>query len=311
MGLYTRTFKLNRALLFAECRQQPWESMDSGFDADPPIPSMISIQERKFLLYLTRTTYSGRGAIIDMGPLAGASTYAMAAGMSCGRIYCYDLWQYCPGWEQFVDGQALAIGSDIMAWFQKNIRPFSHLITACKGNILDQRWLAGPIEIIFIDAAKTPAVMRHIANEFFPHLAPGAFVIQQDYVSAECPWLHVAMGQLAEHFEAVDSPEGGTVCFRLTRPLADQGPILADDFSIGPDAGAYISREAQRLTTWRALCVELALARHELIQGNRNRASEIVRRVESHPDFNFQVEYDLQLVKSLIEKNQQSVPGFG
>ena len=64
------TFKLTEATLL-EGQQQPWELLKSGFEPNPPIPSLICVHERKFLHYLTKYHFVGKGAIVDLGPLAG------------------------------------------------------------------------------------------------------------------------------------------------------------------------------------------------------------------------------------------------
>jgi hypothetical protein len=306
--LRSSTFKLKSAILFAGS-QQPWESLHSGFTPEPPIPSMMCVHELRFLHYIAKHHYTASGAIVDFGPLVGSSTYAFASGMSRGRIFSYDLWRVWHGLEAlYTDGTQLAFGDDLMPFFLKNTAPFSAMIIPRKGSIMNFGWSEGPIEIMLIDAAKKPAIMRHIANEFFPHLMPGAIVIQQDYVAAECPWLHICMVQMKEYFELIDSPEGGSVCFRVVKPIPQN--VLPEAYWMGPDVRDCMAEARSVLTEWRALCMWLAEARYELICGHADRAAEILQLVQAHPDFNPHLDYDVKFIEYFISHNERGIPGF-
>src|SRR4051794_1729972 len=102
---HRRTFKLLDAFLFTEALQ-PWEHLDDGYSPTSPLPSMMCSQELQFLHFLARTQSQSAGAIVDLGPLVGSSTYALASGLISGdlpgKVFSYDLWEYFPGWEPFV-----------------------------------------------------------------------------------------------------------------------------------------------------------------------------------------------------------------
>jgi len=70
-----------------------------------------------------------------------------------------------------------------------------------------------------VDAAKTPASLLHMFREFFQWVVPQGWILWQDYVSATCPWIHLALEELADYFEYWDSPEGGTSSW----PYLDRG----------------------------------------------------------------------------------------
>ena len=290
----TATYKLAEATLLPGGRLQPWRSTALPWQVFP-IPSMICDDEVQFLYYLTSHCYSATGSIVDMGPLAGGSTYAMAAGMRAGQIHSYDLWTFFAGFEAYVGD--MPIGADLLPLFRRNISEFTRWIVPHQGNLLHQRWPAGPIEIMFVDAAKTPELMRHIVNEFFPHLQPGAYVVHQDFVSAEDPWIHVAMGRLEKHFEVVDSPDGGTVCFRVVQPIPPNA--LPADFLHGQ---RHHIRAARRLLpAWHGLCLELAEANYLALTGAPGEAQAILEAVSQHPLYEpRRFEYDMQLVRRAI-----------
>jgi len=303
---HCRTFKLVDAILFSESHQ-PWEVLNEDYTTDPPVPSMMCSHELKFLHYLARTQSDGTGAIVDLGPLVGSSTYALASGIACGNragtIYSYDLWRFCPTFEPFVANAKLRVGDDILPYFQANIERFRDRIVAQKGDLGRKRWNDGPIRILFVDAAKSPRLMHHIANEFFPHLLPGALVVHQDWVSAEDPWIHIAMGELAEYFDVMDSPEGGTLCFRVKKQVPRHA--LPANFMKDSNAPQLLAAARSALHSWHGLCVWLAEARYYVLVGDIPKARYIVTEVQRHSLFNpKQIGFDLALVERAIANRE-------
>ena len=275
------TFKMRQATLFGDT-PQAWRQVAPPWNDRFPVPSMVCPDELQFLHFLTREHYSGRGAVVDCGPLAGGSTFALASGIGGrGVVHSYDVWEFAPGWDQFFPHRSFAVGDDILPEFLKYIAPFRRLILPHKGDLSRQRWSGEPIELLFIDSAKSPDLMRHLVCEFFPHLTVGAFVAHQDYISAECPWIHIAVMLLEEYFEWVDSPSGGTVCARLVRPIAANA--LAKNYydAVSTEEGdRLLDRAAAVCVGWERLCVVLAKAhflasRGEFVEARRIRYSVV------------------------------------
>ena len=172
------------------------------------------------------------------------------------------------------------MGSDIYPIFKENLARFDHRVVPHEGDLLQYRWTESPIEILFIDAAKSPELMGHIANEFFPSLIPGAFVIQQDWVSYGTPWIEVAMGLLSEFFEIMDSPEGGTVCFRVKQRIPKGA--LDTGYFLDPRGPECLDHAADCLSAKHGLFVRLGEAHYWAIRGDRQRALVIWKLVQGH-----------------------------
>ena len=295
MFLYSKeTFKLSGALLF-NAQQQPWRGMTCNMSEINPISSMICSDESQFMHWLARYYYSGCGKIVDMGPLAGGSTYSLASGLSrnekvpkARQIICsYDLWDFRVGWEQFFPGRELEPGGNIQPLFEENLKEYIQYVKPYKGDICSQVWPGEPIEILFLDAAKAPETMSHICRYFFPHLIPGiSLVLHQDFISCQCPWIHLTMAHLSEFFEYVDSPFGGTVCFLLKEsiPASCLGIDCFSNVSL-EDGRAMFRKVQDRLRGVYKLCVCLAEA---FFVGMRNEVElvhAIVHTVLDDPDF--------------------------
>jgi hypothetical protein len=166
--------------------------------------TMLSSAEKRLLYFLARDYHSGQGAIVDAGCFLGGSTVALAQGLVDGGdrkqavVHAFDLFQADP-------------------FMVENYLPRGEYRS---GDLRQVSWTDGPIEIFFIDIAKSWETNDHLVTEFFPHLIPGrSIVVQQDYVHEWCPWLHVAMERLAEYFRPLGFVEHNTMVYRLERPI--------------------------------------------------------------------------------------------
>jgi hypothetical protein len=256
---------------------------------------MITRDEALYLHWLGRCRFTGRGAIIDGGPFLGSSTIALAKGLrlndrvsrKSGRIFSYDLFEYTPYMQRLFAGHAEpAIGDSIESLFRANIAPWAHLVEVFPGDITKRSWSGGPIEILFIDLAKTWDVQRHLLCQFFPHLIPGvSLVVQQDYFFLDCYWIHLVMEALADFFRPVHSPNGPTLSFELVKGIPSS--LLEIDYErhwTRGQAVALMDQAIARFEGERRLLVmtakmSLLLAHHDV-----NGARAILAEVEQHAD---------------------------
>jgi hypothetical protein len=305
------TFKLSRARLLAS-EPQPWRRGTPPLADINPVPSMISEDESRFLHWIARHCVSGEGQVVDLGPLAGGSTHALCSGLAANpgalgrtQVHSYDLWRFFPGWERFFPGSALRAGADLLPLFRRNLKEFAGTVVAHQGGLARQRWSGQPIEILFIDVAKTPALWRHVLREFVPFCLPGSLVVQQDWASAECPWLHLGMARLAEYFAPVDSPNAGTLAFRLEQIIPEK-TLKGEDFRLAtPEARERFATAASWMVGWYALEVRLAEAHWCVMRGDEQDAERIVAEVRGHPDFSRELQYDVDLVLAALRRRRE------
>jgi hypothetical protein len=311
------TFKLAQARPLAS-QPQPWRSGAPALAAINPVPSMINEDESRFLHWVARHWVSGMGHIVDMGPLAGGSTYALCSGLSLNpaargrtRVHSYDNWRFFPDWQRFFPGTALNAGDDLRPLFERNVRPFAGLVSAHAGDLRAQQWNGEAIELLFIDAAKEPSVWWHIVREFLPSCIPGrTLVIHQDWVCAECPWIHLTMARLSEYFAVIDSPDGGSVAFLLERAVPP-GLLDAEDLLALPAATVAdrFGRARSWTLGWYALDVRLAEAHHWAMRGEPEAAKRLVDEVLAHPDYGPEVRYDVDMVLDALRRlREESSP---
>jgi hypothetical protein len=267
---------------------------------------MICDDEKLFLHWIARDYFAGQGQIVDMGALAGASTYSLASGLALNPridqsrrwIHSYDFWRFLPNFDIFFPGQTFSRRQDIFPAFQRNLGDKMRYVNPHQGNIRKYRWDGGPIEILFIDAAKTVDVWWHIWREYFPHAIPGrTLVLHQDYICESCHWLAMTMTRFSDYFEFVDSPEGGTVCFLLKKALpqeAFRNNFLAS-LSV-PEGRRLLQEAALPISNWQRLYVRLAEANYLASHRRYREARDLVASVQTSPDYDESVNYGVNYV---------------
>jgi hypothetical protein len=189
------------------------------------VQSMLSMFELALLYGVCRHYYAGRGAIIDAGPLLGAGTYAMAHGLVDNhsvadkrkRIYSFDLWM-ADGMGNYVEGWGQETGSVFERW-RRITSDYQDQINASPGDLSKMRWRGGPVEVLFIDLAKTEALNAWVLRNWFVQLFVGSVVIQQDYAHFGEPWIAVTMEYFREHFELIEFVYGSSAVYRCVEPI--------------------------------------------------------------------------------------------
>jgi hypothetical protein len=202
-----------------------------------PARSMLTAYELALLHAVAKHWYTGEGEIIDGGPLLGLSTYALARGLISNalvtqrhrRIYSFDLFlDFDMGW--YVEGYGSGTGSVFDKFLEIN-RDHLESISISPGDLIRMRWDKKPIEVLFIDIAKTWNLNTWVLQNWFAALIPGrSLVLQQDYIYFHQYWISLTMAWLREYFERCEEVFGATVVFlncapippeKLNAPLAD------------------------------------------------------------------------------------------
>ncbi len=251
------------------------------------VPTMLSTEERRYLRWLTATWSRGDGHVLEIGPWLGGSTACLAQGLqdrgsvSDRRIHTVDNFTWRPFMAQRVD-LPLAVGDSFQPFFEQYVAPWSDYIVPWRRalpddeEVLDQlaasivddnaekqpvfTWEPGePIEILFVDGAKSWTGMTHLLRETAAHLVPdGALLVCQDYKYWGCYWVSVIIELL---IEAADHREGvtlalvhdlgaNTVSFQLTGGLPEDivRGLPSSLAALGAErAKALVERAAARL----------------------------------------------------------------
>lgn len=255
--------------------KRPWRAL--GFELPNHIPTMITREEVQYLRWLTENLWDDSGHVVEMGPWLGGSTYCLASGMRARqasaqhRLHAFDSFE----WRDFMAERAplkLAAGASFEPNFRENLGEFSSLVVTHQAVLPDEllstdasvagyrqasvsadaslRWQDGPIQLLFVDGAKSWTGMRHLLTETAPSWIPGkTVVVCQDYKHWECYWVTALAERLARHLRPLHVIQRNTVAFvveSLPTPAELAAlPIFAD--TVLADTLELVEGAAQRL----------------------------------------------------------------
>lgn len=252
---------------------RPWTAVPAAALAPGlAVPSMLSDEEAQLYHWLGARA-QGLGATVDLGAFAGGSAARLLSGLALsGRPYhlhAYDRFQAKPSTRaRFLPGTDRG-ARDILPLARAHLAPWAPHVTLHPGDIGAQRWTGGPVEILAIDAAKTPALADHIAATFFPALIPGrSVVIHQDFLHDAQPWLAVQMLRLAGAMRTLGRVSRDTVVFAPLRAVTPED--LAAARTDGLDDGALIAALRDAADHWAGVIP-------------RPRLSAMIRKIKAHP----------------------------
>ena len=139
--------------------------------------------------------------VVGLIPLTTSLRVSPTWSISCGRS----------------SAETVELGKSFEAIYRRSVAPFADRVRVHKGNLLDQTWPADdPIEILFVDVAKTLALSGKVLTEFFTRLIPGkSLVIQQDFYHPTAFYLPVVMDFLADYFTIIEAGRDWSVVFKL------------------------------------------------------------------------------------------------
>src|SRR3984957_16457133 len=229
---------------------KPWR--DPNAEAGSYALGMLGLEERKLLYQLARYTYTGEGAVVELGAFCGASTCCLAAGIkdnprAAGRhVNSYDCFiasePYLVDFIRKHFGETFDIGQSFSSIFRRATAEFADLVEVHAGDLIEQSWPSGmPIEILFVDVAKTLALSGKVLTEFVANLTPGrSIVIHQDFYHPTAFYLPVVMDFLMDHFSIIEAGRDWSVVFRLETAIPQEKLRIASlyKFSFGQQQAA-------------------------------------------------------------------------
>src|ERR1044071_7787881 len=103
---------------------RPWKNIALP-DAVTGMRSMLTLEEKQYLTWLTSETFEGWGAVVDLGPWLGSSSAALAEGLkrrgSHQRIRSFDLFRWDCGYMDDVASTGLKQNDDFLPLFTQEI----------------------------------------------------------------------------------------------------------------------------------------------------------------------------------------------
>ena len=226
-----------------------WKSV--RFAYPDAVPTMLQPEERRYLYWLGRSVWKGSGLILEIGPWLGGSTVCLAAGMRASghdarsRLHAVDNFL----WREFMAARAalpLEPGQSFQPFFTENLKDYADLVVSHARTLPDETIEGdheatakrsagepdvpaleaapgeGPVEILFIDGAKSWRGMAHLLRIVRERMVPGqTLLVCQDYKYWGTYWVPMMMSRLGECVEPLHNVLGATtVTFRLARDIS-------------------------------------------------------------------------------------------
>jgi len=222
-----------------------WNSTENKFKIDELsfIPTMLTPEEKKMLVWLTQFYYTGEGEIVDLGSFLGGSTIHLSHGLSKNkldvkekRVHAYDRFKldkhHIEKW--LTKNKINYTSSDVFPLVKEMLKDYNKYINFNQGDFTNSNSFQKPIEILFIDISKTWELSDVIVKNFFSQLIPGkSIVIQQDMLYVNCPWVHAVMFRLKDYFKLISYTEQNSVIFLNTAKIGKEAVnwVLQEKFT--------------------------------------------------------------------------------
>lgn len=237
-----------------------WTEEDAFIEPQARVPTLLHPGEIRLLHWLGRSYYRGWGAVVDGGSFVGGSTAALGWGLkqnlasAPGCLHAFDLFEMEPSWpshpilKTILDGASN--GEELFALWQRNTSGLDDLITLHKGDITQDSWADGDIEICFMDVLKNWDILNWTHRHFYPCLKAGSVLVHQDFYHRSSYFTPLSMAHLGTCFERIANLEWSNVVFVCRNP---------------------IPRELLQINLRRAYSLEQALVMHRSWGAGRNR----------------------------------------
>ena len=231
---------------FTAGRWCPWHGFSDSLREDrfPKSVGMTTREERAFLHWYASRKFTDSGLIVELGPFVGASTNAICAGLTdrkasapppssrgeSRRLRVYDQFICSSNMVELLkeafdpeltDG--LEDGSSCRYLFDLQTKAYASSFTLHEGDLLAERHDGSAIEMLFVDAMKSPELATHIVRQFYPSLmAESGVLIQQDFVHYYTSWIHILQYRLRHLFRFVlHVPRSASAVFEVVRQDRD------------------------------------------------------------------------------------------
>jgi hypothetical protein len=188
------------------------------------------MEERKFYFWLARDVMAGNGATVDLGAYVGGSTACLASGFAAAgkttQVHAFDRFKIKSAQRKealIAAGVPDFDGTNVRKPVRKLLAPWRDQITLHVGDVREQNWQDGEIELLIVDVAKHADTADHVAETFFPSLIPGqSVIVQQDMLNPRQPWLAAQMAMFDTYFVPLCLCHKESVSFLLTKPIPPQ-----------------------------------------------------------------------------------------
>lgn len=276
-------------------------------------PAMLGREERILPSFLAKQSAADPGAIVELGCYLGGSTICLldglqqAGGLAGSRgplVHSYDLFvanEYML--DHTLRSFGIAGGDSFEGVFRELLGEWAPFVATHAGDIREEQWSGGPIKLLYVDILWSWETNQHVFDQFYRALAPGSWLVHQDYVYSSYPWLPITMEWLVEkgYFSFRHFGEHSTVAFRCERGLGDLpgGLHLQDEISEEKKL-ELLRTSSARFQGYPAALLQLAESIHRLRAGDREGAAAVIAAVRGDHDHEY-AQYHIRIAEDLLK----------
>ena len=198
---------------------------------------MTTREEQDWCRRFASETFSGKGALVELGCFFGSLSIPFAEGMAeavaIGRLTqeqailnAYDLFYWHHSMIGTIAGTPLEGRIHEGEWFvdvyRENVRHLEKFINLTWGDLGKKEWQGGPIEFLLLDCLKYDAITNNVIKHFFPSTVPGLSRLgHQDYFHFYEWWTHVITYEQRDLLSIEEEiPDSGMLILRVEKDLA-------------------------------------------------------------------------------------------
>ena len=162
------------------------------------IRGMVSDEECENLNAMAKNV---KKTAVELGSFGGRSAVAIASGLPDGaKLHCFDRFTFTELSKDYRDFVPDQVGSSFRSLFDANTSAYRGKIVVYDRDIRMSHF-EDDIEFLHIDCSEGRPLHFHIAVAFFPCVAPGGYLLQQDFFYHRSYYLPGLMRLLGDHFE--------------------------------------------------------------------------------------------------------------
>lgn len=279
------------------------------------IRSMLSTHEIALCYMLAAVNWRG-DAIVDLGPLMGASSWAFAKGLTDAGyrpdapvIHSFDLWKSFESYRNYLGAFPVGGAASVLGQWTRTMEGYHHLAEPHQGDFLDFEWDGRPIDVLFLDLAKSFALNDHVTKTMFPCLKAGSILIQQDYVHFNEYWIHMEMARLREYLQPQYTLRGATKFYVCVKPIPPEVCAQSASQLDYAEQVRLLDDEREKAAIPAQEVLKCAAAKHAIEFGDLERAKSLIKKVSTEPktdngvqEFSGIAKSNLRAVEAMLQK---------
>lgn len=199
---------------------------------------MTTLEEQEWCREFAKSSYTGKGALVELGAFIGSLTLPLAEGLreamqagrleqSFAKIHVYDLFYWHHSMDPVVENTPLGPLLQEGDWFHEvykaNTAHVADLLEVTWGDLGKEKWTGGPIEFLLLDCLKYDDLTNNVIQSFLPATRPGlSSIAHQDYFHFYEWWTHLITYEQRDLLDIAEAvPDSGMLILNVVKDLSE------------------------------------------------------------------------------------------